>query len=358
MANSESVEKHKALIKVLFAAKKRKRKKVGQSSTTSSHQTSISTRSLELIVEKLKSQCHRDSTRKMYYLAWKKFAEFFQKLDVKPQTWEERIVLYIGYLVDTKKQSSTIKSYLSAIRAVLKIDGVKLSEDMFLVSSLTKACRLLNDKVKTRKPIPKNDLERLLHQVQSHFENDEKGINQPYLKILYQTLFATAYYGMFRIGELTAGSHPILAEDVQVGQNKNQIKFTLRSSKTHAQYNNPQVVKISSMTIPDRQAQGISEDSKFCLYQLLRIFGRIRGPCHKGQPFFVFRDGSPVKPNHMSAVLKTILLEAGMNPSNFSVHSFRIGRSSDLLKLGLSVETIKKLGRWKSNAVFRYFCEK
>ena len=35
-------------------------------------------------------------------------------------------------------------------------------------------------------------------------------------------------------------------------------------------------------------------------------------------------------------------------------HGFQSGRASDLLKLGVSVETIKKLGRWHSNAVFRY----
>ena len=70
--------------------------------------------------------------------------------------------------------------------------------------------------------------------------------------------------------------------------------------------------------------------------------------------FFIFSDGRPVSPNQFRSLLKVILNKAGFNPSLYSGHSFRIGRSNDLLKLGLSVETIKKLGRWKSNAVFKY----
>ena len=101
------------------------------------------------IVECLKNQCHRDSTRRMYYQVWKKFSSFYLRLDHKPTDWGQRIVLFVGYLISEEKQSSTICSYLSAIRAVLKIDGIKLKEDLFLVNSLTRACKLQNDRVRT-----------------------------------------------------------------------------------------------------------------------------------------------------------------------------------------------------------------
>ena len=38
----------------------------------------------------------------------------------------------------------------------------------------------------------------------------------------------------------------------------------------------------------------------------------------------------------------------------YNTHSFRIGRCSDLLKMGVPIEKIKLMGRWKSNAVFKY----
>ena len=98
----------------------------------------------------------------MYYQVWRQFAAFFQRLDYKPRDWEDRITLFIGYLVDNKKQSTTIRSYLSAIRAVLKIDGIKLNEDMFLINALTRACKLRNDVVNTRLPINRSLLEQIV----------------------------------------------------------------------------------------------------------------------------------------------------------------------------------------------------
>ena len=51
--------------------------------------------------------------------------------------------------------------------------------------------------------------------------------NQPYLISLYKTLLLTAYFGLFRVGELTSGDHPVLAKDVSIGTNKDKILFCL-----------------------------------------------------------------------------------------------------------------------------------
>ena len=61
-----------------------------------------------------------------------------------------------------------------------------------------------------------------------------------------------------------------------------------------------------------------------------------------------------MKPEHMRVILKKSLQRAHFDDSLYQVHSFRIGRSMDLLKAGVSVETIRKLGWWKSNIVYRY----
>ena len=55
-----------------------------------------------------------------------------------------------------------IKSYISAIRNVLRDDEVILDKDSYVLKSLTKACRLHNDTVKIRLPITANVL-RLLN---------------------------------------------------------------------------------------------------------------------------------------------------------------------------------------------------
>ena len=62
----------------------------------------------------------------------------------------------MGYLVNEKKKSTTIRSYVSGIKAVLRDDGQEICESTYLVKALTKACKYKNDTVQTRLPIRKN----------------------------------------------------------------------------------------------------------------------------------------------------------------------------------------------------------
>ena len=97
--------------------------------------------------------------------------EFVIRLDRKPPTWEERMVLYVGYLITQNKKSTTIRSYISAIRSVLRDDDVSLNEDKYLLTSLTKACRLKNDQVRTRLPIQQGVLEVLIKHIRIYLHN-------------------------------------------------------------------------------------------------------------------------------------------------------------------------------------------
>ena len=77
---------------------------------------------------------------------------FFIQLDRKPDNWEDRLTLFVGYLIENKRKCS----YISAIKAVLKQDGIELCEDKYLLSSLTRVCRKKNDHIITHLPINKN----------------------------------------------------------------------------------------------------------------------------------------------------------------------------------------------------------
>ena len=304
---------------------------------------------MQAIVEKLKNERNRTSTRKNYHDIWRSFNEFFIRLDVKPSSWEDRVTLFIAYLIEEKgAKSTTVRSYISAIRSVLLEDGVVLSENKFLLASLTRACKFVNDKVRTRLPIHKEMLTIIINQI----EKDFLAINQPYLATLYKAMFSTAYYGLFRIGELASGTHPIHARDVHVGVNKDKLMFVLRTSKTHWTDQKPQVVKISSFKI-----NKIKEPvTIYCPYQLLRNYVAVRRTYKlKTEPFFIFRDRSPVPAHVVRTVLKNTLEKAGFERNLYNFQSFRIGRASDLvLKYHVDVQVLKKLGRWRSNVVYEY----
>ena len=61
----------------------------------SSTSSSISTAEIQAIVERLRYQKVRNTTKKNYYLVWKTFNDFFLLLDVKPENWEERLTLFM-----------------------------------------------------------------------------------------------------------------------------------------------------------------------------------------------------------------------------------------------------------------------
>ena len=140
-------------------SRKKKKTKKGSSSSTSSR---LSTVKISQIVEQLKHEQHRSSTKKNYYTVWKLFNRFYIRLDDKPKEWTDRLTLFVGYLIQNNKQSSTVRSYISAIKAVLKTNNIKIEEDQYLLASLTKACRLRNDSICHRFPIRKSMLAIIL----------------------------------------------------------------------------------------------------------------------------------------------------------------------------------------------------
>ena len=304
----------------------------------SSISSRISTVEITNIVERLKHEQYRDSTKKNYYAVWRVFSKFFINLDYRPQEWEDRLTLFVGYLIHKKHQSSTVKSYISAIKAMLKEDNVKISEDQYLLASLTKVCRIHNDQIQTRLPIKKGLLSILLSQTDTHFTR----ANQPYLQLMFKTIFITMYYGLLRVSEVSTGGHPILAGDVHIGTNKRKFLLVLHTSKTHGKNMKPQLVKISATKMTKQMKN--SQLTLPCPFELLRSYAKYRGNFrHDTDAFFVLSDGTPVSPKQLRDCLRMIVKDAGFDASLYSMHSLRIGRTYDLFKLGLTVETIKKL---------------
>ena len=260
-------------------------------------------------------------------------------------------------MIQQKRKSSTIKSYISAIKAVLKDDGEELNENVYLINALTKACRLNNDIVQTRLPIRKNLIKLLVNQIPKLFARP-----QPFLTLLYQTLLVTAYYGLFRIGEVTHSQHVILAKDVHIAQNKKKLMFVLHSSKTHWYDVKPQIVKISSTeqnnitpkTNKGRKKKKSLGKDNLCPFTLLQAYIQRRGTRKNDkEQFFIFSDGSPVLPRHARDILKEAIIGIGLDPELYEFHGIRGGRATDLAAMNVDLGTIKILGRWTSGAVFK-----
>ena len=269
------------------------RRKKGSKSSSSS----ISTWEMTNLVEQLKQGRFRGTTKKNYYSVWKMFNQFIIRLDIKPNNWEDRKILFVSYLIKEGKKSTTIKSHVSAIRAMLMNIGYELNENKFLLNSMTRAGKLVDTHVRTRFPIKKGMLKVLNHGLTVLFET------QPYLCTLYFTMFTTAYFGLFRISEIAKGEHPVLAHDVHFGLNKKKLLFLLQSSKTHGHDSKPQTVKITSAPLHNRAKH--QNKRVLCPYAIIQHYLQIRPkPRSEDELFFVFRDNEPVRPYHFRKVLK------------------------------------------------------
>ena len=312
----------------------------------SSTSSKISTQNLRLILDKLKANQNRNSTSKNYYSIWKHLNKFLSRIDYIPEFWEDRVALFIAYLVNYRKvQSATVRSYISAIKTVLCTDGYPWSDDKIWFNALIKSCKLANDQIKIRFPIHLGLLETLLFEI----ERDESLSNQPYLTTMYKAIFLLSYYGLMRIGEVTEGDHVVKAKDILIADNKHKIKLILYSSKTHDKESRPQQIKISARENTGRRKP------HFCPFEALQVYMAIRRPyTTDSEQLFVLSDGTPVTQTHVRNMLNKLLKKINLNPEHYNTMSFRIGRATDLLRWGVDIETIKRLGRRKSNVVYKY----
>ena len=264
-------------------------------------------------------------------------------------------MLFAASLIENGFQSSTLKSYMSAIKSVLMDDNYDWQDGRLELQTLSRAYRIVNNKLTVRLPICLNLLEVILFEIKCFYHD------QYYLAILYQTLVCIGYHGLFRIRELTSSSHMVKAKDVHIGTNKDKLLFILYSSKTHGEESRPQKIKIKVVTcefsMPSyrKHQKSKSRQRFFCPFMLSHEYLKLRGQYqHESDQFFVFKDKSPVKPQQVNWLLKKIFKAVNLDMHLYSFHSLQIGRATDMVHAGCSIDSIKLAGRWKSNAVFKY----
>lgn len=297
------------------------------------------------IKEKLKGLSIKSSTRKAYYNRWKALNKFLLKFDTIPETWEDRVILYITHLVDNKRKSSTVKSYLSAIRFILNEDNVKLNEDKVELAALLRACKLQNDTLYIRLPIQYRLFRSILRKITSWLD-EEKG--QTYLAKLLRAAFSMAYFGLMRVSELTKGQHQLRASNVRFSKEKNKYVLFLHSSKTHTENDFPQKIEIHAVPHMGRD----------CPVQCIKEYVLMRGNHSDSdlEPFFQFQGGAAFTSVQFRNNLRIILRQIGVDDQLYDTHSYRCGRCTDLQEMGFSIDDICLIGRWspKSSTILTY----
>ena len=113
------------------------------------------------------------------------------------------------YLQDTKLTMGCSHPQLNLMcqpsKKMLVNDEYLWDDNKVLLGALTKACKIITDKVHTRLPIQCSLLEMLLFELQRMYGE------QVYLQIMYKAIFSISYYGMMRVSEVTNSEHVMKA---------------------------------------------------------------------------------------------------------------------------------------------------
>ena len=166
--------------------------------------------------------------------------------------------------------------------------------------------------------------------------------------LLYIALFCVAYAGCFRVSEMIPCSspHAVTANQITLSVRKHTvigITVHLHSHKHSKSY--PIPVHLPRYPEGSCFVQACPVRS---LYNFLALRGRAPGY------FFIRQHGFPPTRDAFAKLIKLCVEALGLDASLFDTHSFRIGRCSDWMSVGIPASQVMVWGRWSSDAVFDY----
>ena len=131
--------------------------------------------------------------------------------------------MFVAQLIQEGSLEPTIKSYTSAVKAILRENGIEVEYNSVALCLLLRSCKYTTGiGSTTRIPIQKGLLKLIIDKLDKYFLQE---FNQPYLCILYKAIVVAGYYGMMRIGELIDSEcdHAIKFSDVHYARNKSKV---------------------------------------------------------------------------------------------------------------------------------------
>ena len=284
-------------------------------------------RATQLIVGGLAS-----NSRRSYYLAATRYLNFCDLYSLDPFNISESTVLrFISYLSSSFIAPSTIKVYLSGVRAWVITNG---GPPPLIYSQRVRWALKCLERV-APPPVRVNP-----------FTFDMFLIISEHLTYSYDNVFLycsmlLGYFGCLRAAEYlpSAGSPPLLPSHFKLHLAPVPYYIiNIQSSKT-AQKGFSLVVGCSG--------------SGVCAVCWLRHCFQIR-TLPPSLPFFSFHSGAPITRSALAAFMQRSLARAGRDASGISPHSLRAGSATDAAGLGASDSAIQRLGRWRSSAYTAY----
>ena len=283
------------------------------------------------------------STQRTYMSGKKKYLAYCHSVGVAPlPTSEAKLLNFVASMANQKLKHQTIKGYLSAVRHLQiecggedpRVEHMPLLELALRGVKREQACV----PTRTRSPITP----AVLGKPQQVW--DPSNLNH----IMLSAACCVAFFGFLRSGELTVaepggydpGQHLTIG-DVSVDNAGQPTRVTLRIKQ--------------SKTDPFRRGVSVhlhQTNVPLCPVSALLAYLVLRGS--QDGPLFQMEGGAPLSRTQLVSEVRAALQAAGMDPSKYAGHSFRIGAATTAAACGVPVDIIKMLGRWRSDAYQLY----
>lgn len=233
---------------------------------------------------------------------------------------------------------ATITSYVSAIGYIHKIQGLPNPADSFLIKKLLHGTRRSSCADK-RHPFTLTQLQTLINTLPQVAESE-------YACILFKAMILTAFFALLRVGEFclsrTGRANLLTWDQVTFHRNNNKVTSAL-ITMYHYKHSTgrPALIPLA------RQCP-----RHLCPIRALLRY-RKKSPLQSG-PLFHDQRGLPIPASQFRTVLKDCVIRSHLDPALYTGHSLRIGGATLAHLHKMPPESIRLLGRWRSQAFQRY----
>ncbi|XP_053106620.1 uncharacterized protein LOC128325152 isoform X2 [Hemicordylus capensis] len=280
------------------------------------------------------------STRTAYNRQCRAFMDFRTQVGLG-QDWPppaEHLMQFLVHLKGKGLSSRALAGYLAALAFQSKARGLADTTGDFRVRRMLEGwSREHPAEADSRKPI-------LPLAIRGAVEHLAGVCRSPYETALFHAAMVVLFFGAFRASELfPRGRFSHSTRVVQFGDTvpgRAALTLRLRFSKTD-QRGRGHLVSLHR-----------AEDVLLCPVRALNAYLTLRGAAPGC--LFIHEDGRPLTQYQFWAVARRALHVAGVDTARLSLHSFRIGAASTASRLGLSGETIQRIGRWRSATYRKY----
>ena len=246
---------------------------------------------------------------------------------------EPVILRFLAHLSLSNLAPATMRNYLSALRAWVVSLG--FDEPQIWTPRVHLACRAVtrtHSLPRQALPIDFDLLNVIIRLLSSSHDH-----------LLIASALTLQFFACLRSSEFCADSsvsiHPTMA-DVSFYQSGSSrvMLYTCHSSKTAPQGFQ---VHVGCSGNPICAPCIMTHFLSFC-------------PFEPSLPLFRFTSGRLLSYRVYNTIIKRLVQLAGLDPSLYSTHSVRAGAATQAARSGLQPDSIKRLGRWRSQAYMVY----